>query len=133
VVADAPGSYTVTATVTPTQPDPNPANNTATFQLQVVAPTTTPTIAVTKPTTKRSGSIVSATVHVTANGAPALPTGVVCAATLGQKKLRGESRVAKGIAQCRYAIPRTSTGKALHGTVTITAEGITLTRRFTVA
>jgi hypothetical protein len=132
VIADAAGTYTVTATATPTQPDPNPANNMATFQFQVVVPAVTPTIAVTKPTVARTGSIVSATVHVTADGAPARATNVSRTAAVGGATLHGKAHSADGVASCRYTTPRSARDKTLHGTLTVSVDGTTLTRTFSI-
>ena len=132
IVADAAGTYTVTATATPAQPDPNPANNAATFQFQVVVPTVTPTVAVTTPSVGRIGSIVSATVHVTAGGAPVRPASVSCTAAVGGTKLHGKAHSAAGVASCRYTAPRSTRGKTLHGALTITVGGTTRTRAFSI-
>jgi len=132
VTADAPGTYAVTATATPTQPDPNLANNTAVFQFQVVVPTAPPKVAVTAPTVVHTGSVVSATVHVTARGAPTRPTAVTCTATVGGTKLHGKTHVASGLAACRFTSPRNAKGKTLHGTLTVTVDGTTRTRTFSV-
>lgn len=132
VIADAVGTYTVTATASPAQPDPDPANNAATFRFQVVVPTVTPTIAVTTPTVAHTGSTVSATVHVTADGAPVRPTSVSCAAAVGGTKLHGQAHSADGLASCRYTAPRSARGKTLHGTLTVTADGTTRMRSFSI-
>jgi hypothetical protein len=132
VVADAAGTYSVTATVTPTQPDPNLANNTSTFQFDVVVPVAQPSIALTRPNVTQADSIVSATVQVTADGAPARPTTVACTAVIGATKLHGKPHAASGLATCRYTTPPSPKGRTLRGELTVTVDGITRTRRFSV-
>jgi hypothetical protein len=97
-----------------------------------VVQTVTPKVALTTPTVSRAGRIVSAAVHVTADGAPALPTHVACAATVGGTKLHGSAHSADGLAICRYTEPRSGRGNTLHGTITVTADGTTLTRAFSI-
>ena len=132
VVADAAGSYSVSATVVPTDPDPNTANNSATFRFRVVVPATTPHIAVTRPTVREAGSIVTASVHVSANGTPANPTAARCTGAIGATKLRGKAHLASGLVSCRYPAPRSAIGRILRGAVTVTVDTATLTRRFAI-
>jgi hypothetical protein len=132
VTADAPGTYTIAATVTPAQPDPNPANNSATFQFQVVLPTVPPTASLTFPKIARAGSVVAATLHVTVEGTPAPLSALTCLAFLGPIPVRGKAHIALSSAVCRFPTPRNAKGKRLRATVRITMNGTTISKHFTV-
>jgi hypothetical protein len=138
VVADAPGTYDVSAFVETTEPDPNTSNNSATLEF-VVAPASTPTsahAAVSATTAKigpakpKAGSPVTVTVRVSAGGTAVRPRAITCAARIGNAKARWVRKAAKGSASCRFATPHNAKGKALRGTISFTAGSKKITRRF---
>jgi len=137
VVADHPGSYEVTAAVAPTEPDPNVSNNTSTFRFEVVQPASSPgaaaavaSVAKLTPAKPKAGSVVTATVRVTAGGAPVRPTRVACTGQVGGATVKGTPGAASGSATCRYRTPRTARGKAFRGTISFIAGSAMFTKRF---
>jgi hypothetical protein len=134
VVANRPGQYEVTASVTPTEPDPNPSNNSHTLRFEVVAP---PVIARTvagavklSPPRPRAGSVVTATVRVSRDGAPVRPTRVSCTGAIGAAKVKGTARAASGTAACSYRTARSAKGRTLKGSIALNAGGQRFSRRF---
>ena len=149
VVADRPGVYEITASVEPIEPDPDLSNNTDTFRFEVVQPTSggggtggggsggggsgvAATAGAVKliPAKPKAGSLVSASVRVTAGGAPVRPTGIACAGTIGTAKLKGTGKPASGSATCSYRAPKSAKGKTLRGSVSFRARGTKFTRKF---
>jgi hypothetical protein len=58
---------------------------------------------------------------------------VACAATIGTKHLVATSHgVSNGIAACAWKIPKTAKGKTIRGTVTLTVQGVKVSRSFAV-
>ena len=127
VVADAPGSYTLRAQIVesstlrpgcgqqlddhyrgchastaPPPPPPPPPPAKATARAVKLLPA--------KP---KAGSLVSATVRVTAGGAPIRPTGVSCTGTLAGGKLKGTPKATSGTAACAHRTPKSGKGKTL--------------------
>ncbi len=135
VVAARPGSYEIVATVDPTEPDPDPSDNMARFRFEVVQPagggaTVTASAVKLKPAKPKAGSVVSASVRVSAGAAPVRPSRIACAGTLGAAKLQGTPRAASGSATCRYRTPKAAKGKTLRGSISFTARGKRFTKRF---
>jgi hypothetical protein len=141
VVAAAPGFYEVTASVETEQPDPDLSNNTHTFRFEVVQPTPPPspppqpvTVRASQvrftPAKPKAGSLVSATVRVSANGTPVAPTRLTCLGSIGGLRLAGTPRPRIGVATCLYRPAKTAKGKTLRGTITFRAKGQKITRRF---
>jgi hypothetical protein len=139
VVADRPGQYEVTASVTPTEPDPNPSNNSHTLRFEVVAPPTIAPPAITRtvagavklsPPRPRAGSVVTATVRVSRDGAPVRSTRVSCTGAIGAGKVKGTARAASGTASCSYRTARSAKGRTLRGSVAFTAGGQRFSTRF---
>ena len=138
VVADQPGSYLVRAEITAASTvDPVLTNNSASVTV-VVRPSTggggTVTVSAgaarVSPAKPKAGGVVSATVRVTANGAPVRPTGLACKATIGSRKLTGTKKAALGSAKCTYRTPKSAKGKTLRGSISFTARGKKFTKRF---
>jgi hypothetical protein len=139
-VADRAGPYVVTSSVESSEPDPNPSNNTSTFRFEVAAsggsgPTrggTAVSAGAVKLTPKRpkAGTVVVASVRVTAGGSPVRPTGLSCAGTISGAKVVGTPRSAAGTAACRYRTPKAAKGKTIRGTISFTARGKKFTKRF---
>jgi hypothetical protein len=121
VVASRPGTYEVTASVTATEPNPNLSNNTHTLRFEVVQPrtggsgagTVSTSAAKLSPAKPKAGRVVSATVRVTAGGAPVRPSAVACTATAGGVKLKGVPKARVGFASCAYRPPLSAMGKTL--------------------
>lgn len=148
VVAAAPGFYEVTASVQTELTDPNPANNSKTFRFEVVALDTggggggsgggsggggaavvAGAVKLT-PARPKAGSLLAATVRVSAAGSPVRPSRVSCTATAGGTKVRGAPKAAVGAAVCRYRPPRAAKGRVLRGALAVTARGKHFTKRF---
>jgi subtilisin family serine protease len=84
------------------------------------------------PAKPKAGRAVTATVRVTAGGAPVRPTKVACAGSIGKAKVKGKPRAAAGSAKCVYKTPRAAKGKTLKGSVSFTARGKRFTKKFSV-
>ena len=57
---------------------------------------------------------------------------VTCNATIAFKHITPTAKALKsGIAACQWHLPVTSKGKTLRGTITLTVQGVTVTRSFT--
>jgi hypothetical protein len=139
VIAERGGFYEITAAVQPERPDPNPSNNTATFRFEVRQPTSgggrTTSAAVASavklvPAKPRAGSVVAASVRVSAGGTRLRPSKIRCVGTVGSVRLKGISRAGSGIATCRYRFPKAAKGKTFRGTISFTARGKSFTKRF---
>ena len=132
VVAERVGSYEITATVETTLPDPNLSNNTFTFRFEVEQPGSAVVASAVKlsPAKPKSGATVAATVRVTAGGAPVRPSGIACTGTVARTKLKGTPRAGSGTATCLYRTPKTAKGKTLRGTISFSAKGTKVARRF---
>ena len=141
VIADRPGSYDVTASVQSERLDPSTSNNTQTVRFEIASSSggggggsvsvSAGRVKLT-PAKPKAGSVVVATASVTADGDPVKPSKVACTGTLGGKKISGRSAAATGKASCRYATPKSAKGKSLAGSMAITANGKTITKRFSV-
>lgn len=145
VIAEREGSYVLRSEiVSASDSDPDPSNNSASITVVVTqtqpqpapqpSPQPSPSVATSgvrlSPPMPRAGSAVSASVRVTAGGAPVRPTQIVCTGSIGGRKLQGSGRAAAGIAACTYRPPRSAKGKQLRGSVRFTARGQRLTKRF---
>lgn len=138
VAADRPGRYMLRAEIVQTSvSDPVPANNAASITVVVTESgggggslTMSASTVRTTPAKPKAGAAVSATVRVTAGGAPVRPTGVACAGSVGGGKLRGAPRSGSGSATCVYLPPKSARGKVLRGTISFTARSTKFTRRF---
>jgi subtilisin family serine protease len=84
------------------------------------------------PAKPKAGGAVTATVRVTAGGAPVKPTKVACKGAIGKAKVKGKPGRASGVAKCTFKTPRTAKGKKLKGSVSFTASGKRFTKRFSV-
>ena len=149
VVAERAGTYEIVAFVEPTDTDPDASNNTDTFRLEVVQPSTggggsggggsggggggaaaSAGAAKLSPAKPRAGATVSATVRVTAGGAPVRPSRIACAGAIGTAKMKGVGKAASSSATCTFRTPRSAKGKTLRGSVSFTARGSRFTKRF---
>ena len=149
VVAAQTGNYAITASATSPETDPDLSNNSFTFRFDVVDPasggggsggggggggggaaTVSAGAAKLTPAKPKAGSLVTASVRVTAGGAPVRPTSVACNATLSGAKVKGAPKAAAGTASCRYRTSKAAKGKTLRGSVSFTARGKKFTKRF---
>jgi hypothetical protein len=143
LVADAPGFYEITASVEGDRPDPDTSNNSRTQRFEVRSSgggggggggggSATVAVSAVKltPAKPKAGSVVVASASVTADGSPVKPSKVACSGTLAGKKLTGKGAAASGKAICRYPTPKSAKGKTLAGSLAITAQGKTITKRF---
>ena len=143
VIADRAGRYEITASVTTTEPDPDTSDNTHTFGFDVVAPpggggggggggvvSASASAAKVSPAKPKAGTVVTASVRVSAGGTPVRPTAIACAATIGAAKLKGSGKAASGTATCAFRTPKAAKGKTLRGSVSFTARGERFTKRF---
>jgi hypothetical protein len=138
-VADAVGSYTLTAQLTElTATDPNLANNQASFTLNIVAATPTPPTPPAlvasrlsiKPTRPVAGHPLTVSFRITdsTSGTSVKPSSVACTANLGTRT----ARIVSGAAACVLHSPATAHGKTLRGTLTAKAKGVRLSKRFSI-
>ena len=65
-------------------------------------------------------------------GSPVRPAGITCAATVGKRKLGSTRTAAKGTATCRFKTPKSAKGLTVHGSISFTASGTAVRKRFTV-
>lgn len=136
-VADAPGSYTLTAQLAElTATDPNPAHNQASITVNVVAATPTPPPALVasrlsiKPTRAVAGHPLTVSFRITdsTSGTSVKPSSVACTANLGTRT----ARIVSGAAACVLHPTATAHGKTLRGTLTAKAKGVRLSKRFSI-
>ena len=135
IVADRAGRYVLQAEITQTSgPDPDLSSNTASATVVVTEQTSPATVTASTvkltPAKPKAGLLVSATVRVTADGTPLRPIGIACAGTIGSAKLKGAGKAGSGTATCAYRTPRSAKGKRLRGTLTFSASGTRVLRRF---
>jgi hypothetical protein len=135
IVADRAGSYLLRAEITETSvSDPDLSSNTTSATVVVTEAASPATVSASAvklaPAKPKAGSVVAATVRVTADGAPVRPARITCAGRVGGAKLRGTARAGSGTATCRYRTPKTAKGKTLRGTMSFTARGKRFTKRF---
>lgn len=144
VVAERVGFYEISATVESAEADPNLSNNSHTFRFEVTqasrggggpagggggASVSASTVKL-KPQKPKAGSVVTASVGVTAGGSPVRPIRLSCAGTVGGARLAGTPRPAAGKATCLYRTPKAARGKTLRGIIAFTAKGKKVSRRF---
>jgi hypothetical protein len=143
VVAPQNGTYTFRAEIVEaSDTDPDPSNNASAITVVVNEAATPPPppapapvvvsasavrLSAAKP---RAGSLVTASVRVTAGGSAIKPSKVACSGTVGGVKLAGKPRAAAGRATCTYRPPKTAKGKRLRGAISFTARGKRFTKRF---
>jgi hypothetical protein len=95
--------------------------------LSVVAFTTFP-----KPAKAAKNFVAALAVNESDTGGPVTAGTVACAATISLKHIATLSHALKnGIAGCVWHLPKTSKGKTIRGTITVTVQGVKVTRPFT--
>jgi hypothetical protein len=89
----------------------------------------------TSPSPAKAGKAFTATIGATENdtSGPIKKGTVKCHATLGGRPFADEGQgVLNGLAICAWKLPKTARGKRFTGTVTVTVQGATVTRNFSV-
>jgi len=83
---------------------------------------------------KAGGSFVAGlAANESDTNAPVQSGTVACAATIGTKHLAASGhRITNGIATCSWKIPKTAKKKTIKGTVTLTVQGVKVSRSFAV-
>jgi len=127
------GTHTVRTGITlDDQTDPNTANDSTELSVVVGAAALSASSVRLSPSQPRAGRQFQATVVLARAGAPVRPDRASCAATVAGKPLAGRSaRLANG-ARCLWLLPASAKGKRIAGSISATAGGKTLTRRFAV-
>jgi hypothetical protein len=87
----------------------------------------------TTPKPAKAGAKFTASVAATESdtGGPVAKATITCVGTIKGVRLRAAHSLANGVASCFWKLPKTSKGKTLTGTISITVQGTTLTKRFT--
>jgi hypothetical protein len=85
------------------------------------------------PKPAKSGHAFSAALSATESdtSGPVTTGTIKCAATVAFKPIPATHRLANGIATCSWKLAKTSKGKTLRGTVTLTVQGVVVKRSFT--
>jgi hypothetical protein len=123
------GTQTLTAKVR-VEGDTNPANDAAELTLTIREGAVS--VSRFRLSPARAGRALQATLLLDRAGSPVRPDRVVCAATAGGKRLAGRAvRLANG-GRCLWTLAASARGKRVAGSISATAEGKTLTRRFVV-
>jgi hypothetical protein len=129
LVVDAQGKVDSTNEHDDLAPDPGHGF----YSYKVIAKTTLTQTAFTTSVAK-AGKRFSASLAANesdTNGPVAKGT-VACKAVVAGKRLTATHSLANGVATCYWQLPETAKGKLLHGTVSITVQGTTLTKTFAV-
>jgi hypothetical protein len=132
VTVDSSGTPVLASAHTDSAPDPGHGmyayKMLTTVKLTVVSFTTSPSPA-------KAGKAFTATIGATENdtNAPIKKGTVGCHATLGGRPFADEGQgVLNGLAICAWKLPKAAKGKRFSGTVTVTVQGATVTRNFSV-
>jgi hypothetical protein len=87
----------------------------------------------TSPKPARANRTFSASLAATQNdtGGPVASGTVTCVATIAFKRIPAVTHIlTNGVANCIWRIPATAKGKTLRGTITLTVQGVKVTRTF---
>jgi hypothetical protein len=57
---------------------------------------------------------------------------VTCTAAVAGRRLRGTGTAVGGVAECAWKVPRNARGQTLRGSITVTLDGVAVTRSFSV-
>jgi hypothetical protein len=130
LVTDATGNPDFTNIHRDTSPDPG--HGAFTYQVKITV-TLSATAFTTSPKPPKAGRPFSAGLAATESdtGGAVQQGTVTCVARVGGKVLRPRTtRIVNGIAVCLWTLPKTASGKRVAGSVTLTAQGATITRSF---
>jgi hypothetical protein len=131
VTTDASGNPDFTNAHSDTAPDPGHGAYTYSVLTKLTLKQTAFT---TAPNPAKAGKRFTATLAATesdTNGPIANGT-IKCTAIVGGKRLPATHSLANGVASCIYRVPKSAKGKTLHGTISVTVQGTTLTKSFAV-
>jgi hypothetical protein len=134
IVVDAAGNVDFTNAHLDSAPD----TGHGLFGYQVLTKLTLSVVAVsTAPKPAKAGQRFTAglAVNESDTNGPVQSGTIACAATIGTKHVTASSKgIAGGIATCSWNIPKTAKGKkqTIRGTVTLTVQGVTVSRSFAV-
>lgn len=94
--------------------------------------TLTATAFTTAPKPAKAGARFTASLAATESdtGGPVSAGTVACVGTIKGVRVAATHTLANGIASCSWKLPKTSKGKTLVGTISITVQGTTLTKSF---
>jgi hypothetical protein len=127
---DAGGNSDLTNTHSDSAPDPGHGL----FTYQVLTKLVLSVTAFnTSPRPAKAGRSFSATLAANQNdtGGPVASGTVTCAATTAFKRIPAVTHIlTNGVANCIWRIPATAKGKTLRGTITLTVQGVKVTRPF---
>jgi hypothetical protein len=87
----------------------------------------------TAPKPAKAGRPFSASLVATRNdtGEPVISGTVTCVATIAFKRIPAVTHIlTNGVANCAWRLPATAKGKTLRGSITLTVEGVKVTRTF---
>ena len=86
------------------------------------------------PSPAKAGKRLTASLAATQSdtSGPVTAGTVKCVAKIGTKGIAGTHSLAAGVASCNWTIPKSAKGKTVHGSISITVQGTTLTKTFTV-
>jgi hypothetical protein len=127
---DSQGNQDFTNAHTDLSPDPGHG----TFAYQVLTRLTLSVVAFsTSPKPARAGKTFSAalTANESDTGALVQQGRITCVARIaGRKAVLKASRLVDGVAACVWSIPKTARDKTIRGTITLTVQGVRVTRSF---
>ena len=129
VTTDAAGSFDLTNIHIDHAPDAGHGFFTYQVLTRLILSVTAFTVS-PKPVT--AGKPVSASLAAIENDtAGPVQTGTVtCVATIAGKRITASHVLANGVASCVWRIPKTAKGKTIRGTITLTVQGVVVTRSF---
>ena len=129
VTTDAAGKLDFTNIHTDRAPDPGHGFFTYQVLTKLILSVTAFTVS---PKPVKAGKPVSASLAAIENDtAGPVQTGTVaCAATIAGKRIAASHVLANGVASCVWRIPKTAKGKTIRGTITLTVQGVAVTRSF---
>ena len=129
--AARPGPYDIRSVVrVDGQTDTNPSNNSAELSVTVGEAAVAVSSFRFSPAPPKAGRAFQATLLLARAGTPTRPDRVTCWASVGGRPITGRPvRLANG-ARCLWTLAPSAKGKALAGSISATAGGKNLTRRF---
>jgi hypothetical protein len=132
ITTDASGNPVFTNIHLDTAPDPGHGL----FSYQVLTKLTLSVAAfTTSPKPARAGKsfVAGMAVDESDTSGPVRSGTVACSAAIGTKHIASNGHaLANGIAACRWHIPASAKGKTIHGTISVTVQGVKVTRAFAV-
>jgi hypothetical protein len=126
---------TTTPTTTPTTTTPTTTTPTTTTSTPTATTTASHTLSVLLlgfPTKARAGRSFSVVMSVMDENGPVSTGSVACPARVGNKSIPVAAKLGlrRGVFSCRWVLPKQSRGKMLRGSITVTSEGLSVSRSF---